>query len=97
MTSYTLTFIGDYANAEAAVKAWDKAFRHFYHVYGGCRIESGKTITGQFFVTMKYTACWANYPHAMKWRFQRVCDAAVHILNRNRFDWNTLRVQESKE
>ena len=97
MTSYTLMFIGDYTNAEAAVKAWDKAFRRLYNVYGGRRIESGKTRTGQFFVTMKYTARWANYPHAMKGRFQRVCDAAVQMLNRNGFDWDALRVQESKE
>lgn len=97
MVSYTLTFIGDYANAETAVKTWDKAFRRSYHVYGGCRIDSGKTITGQCFVTMKYTAYWASYPHAMKWRFQHVCDAAVQMLNRNGFDWNTLRIQEVKE
>jgi len=97
MVSYTLMFIGDCANVETAVKAWDKAFRRFYHVYGGCRTESGKTITGQFFITMKYTAYWASYPHAMKGYFQRVCDAAVQMLNRNGFDWNTLKVQESRE
>lgn len=80
--SYTVKFHGSCEAVNQMTRAFDRAFRKLYNVYGGKRLASWREADTSFVVRMNYTAMWTNQNG---YRFESVVHLADAILNSHHF------------
>ncbi len=83
--SYTVKFHGSCEAVNKMTRAFDRAFRKLYNVYGGKRLASWHEADASFTVRMSYTAMWTNQNG---YRFESVVHLADAILNSHHFKWS---------
>ena len=83
--SYTVKFHGSCEAVSKMTRAFDRAFRKLYNVYGGKRLASWREADTSFTVRMSYTAAWTNQGG---YRFESVVHLADAILNSHHFKWS---------
>lgn len=60
METYLKHFFGEPSAVEAAIRQFDKIFRHLHNVYGGHR-ENTFMVDGEYNVVMSYTGYFHSY------------------------------------
>ena len=83
--SYTVKFHGSCEAVNQMTRAFDRAFRELYNVYGGKRLASWREADASFTARMSYTAIWTNQNGS---RFESVVHLADAILNSYHFKWS---------
>ena len=85
MTSYKVKFNGSCEAINEMTRAFDRAFRELYNVYGGKRVASWRAVGTSYAVVMEYTADWMNWDG---YKFESVVRIADSILNSYHFKWS---------
>ena len=83
--SSTVKFHGSCEAVNQMTRAFDRAFRELYNVYGGKRLASWREADTSFTARMSYTAMWTN---KNGYRFESVVHLADAILNSYHFKWS---------